>query len=91
MSNFLFALLLALACSLAVVVVVLSLMLAQRHKADVKRLERYVYVRESFAKTADCVVTPKNKDKKRQAESVEKKPRHGKKNKQNKSSKEANE
>ena len=54
LSDFLFAVLLALLGVFATIVCVLSLMLASRHKADMKRLERYVYVKETWVKPSDC-------------------------------------
>ena len=60
LSDFLFAFLLALLGVLATIVCVLSLMLASRHKADMKRLERYVYVKETWGKPSDCAKTEKN-------------------------------
>ncbi len=87
LSNFLFAFLLALTGMLLVVVIVMSLMLHTRRKADVKRLEKYVYVKETWTKTSDCANIAENKAVKNTAKnaknSEQKKPRHGKKNKQN--------
>lgn len=91
LTNFLFAFLLALTGMLCVVVIVMSLMLYTRHKADVKRLEKYVYTKEMWAKTSDCANNAENKAVKNSAKNtakitdnnVQKKLRHGKKNKQN--------
>ncbi len=87
LSNFLFAFLLALTGVLCVVVCVLSLMLHTRHKADVRRLEKYVYVKETWTKTSDCAKNTENKEAKNTAKnaknSAQKKSRHDKKNKQN--------
>ena len=80
LSNFLFAFLLALTGTLCVVVIVLSLMLYTSHKADIKRLEKYVYTKETWTKTSDCAKSTENKTVKNTAQ---KKLRHGKKNKQN--------
>ena len=89
--NFLFAFLLALTGILCVVVCVMSLMLYTRHKADVKRLEKYVYTKEMWSKTSDCANNAENKAVKNAAKNpakntdnnLQKKLRHGKKNKQN--------
>lgn len=89
LSDFLFAFLLALLGVLATIVCVLSLMLASRHKADMKRLERYVYVKETRVKPPDCAKTEKNETNKNATKNDGKKPRHGKKNKQAKAVKEA--
>ena len=91
LTNFLFAFLLALTGMLCVVVIVMSLMLYTRHKADVKRLEKYVYVKETHAKTSDCANNAQNKAVKNTAKNAaknadndaQKKLLHGKKNKQN--------
>lgn len=87
LTNFLFAFLLALTGILCVVVCVMSLMLYTRHKADVKRLEKYVYTKEMWPKTSDCANNAENKAVKNPAKindnNVQKKLRHGKKNKQN--------
>ena len=90
LTNFLFAFLLALTGMLCVVVIVMSLMLYTRHKADVKRLEKYVYTKETWTKTSDCANNAKNKAVKNTAKNAaknavndaQKKLRHGKKNKQ---------
>lgn len=86
LTNFLFAFLLALTGMLCVVVIVMSLMLYTRHKADVKRLEKYVYTKETWTKTSDCANNAKNKSVKNTAKNADnntqKKLRHGKKNKQ---------
>ena len=89
LSDFLFAFLLALLGVLATIVCVLSLMLASRHKADMKRLERYVYVKETRVKPSDCAKTEKNETNKNATKNDGKKPRHGKKIKQAKSVKES--
>lgn len=91
LTNFLFAFLLALTGILCVVVCVMSLMLYTRHKADVKRLEKYVYTKEMWSKTSDCANNAENKAVKNAAKNptkitdnnLQKKLRHGKKNKQN--------
>ncbi len=87
LQNFLFAFLLALTGMLCVVVIVMSLMLYTRRKADVKRLEKYVYIKETWTKTSDCAKNAENKDGKNTAKkadkNAQKKLRHGKKNKQN--------
>ncbi len=80
-SNFLFALLLAVLGMLAVAVCVMSLMLLQRRKADVRMMQKHVYVKETWAKTLDCAKSEKNSDNKTKADSAQKKLRHGKKNK----------
>lgn len=86
LTNFLFAFLLALTGMFCVVVIVMSLMLYTRHKADVKRLEKYVYTKETWTKTSDCANNAKNKSVKNTAKNADnntqKKLRHGKKNKQ---------
>lgn len=95
LTNFLFAFLLALTGMLFVVVCVMSLMLYTRRKADVKRLEKYVYTRETRTKTFDCANNAENKAVKNTAKNPTKNPtkntdnneqkklRHGKKNKRN--------
>ncbi len=87
LQNFFFAFLLALTGMLFVVVTVMSLMLYTRHKADIKRLEKYVYVRETQTKTSDCANNAENKaiksTTKNADKNVQRKLRHGKKNKQN--------
>ena len=87
LTNFLFAFLLALTGMLCVVVIVMSLMLYTRHRADVKRLEKYVYAKETWTKTSDCANNAENKKVKKTAKNAndngQKKLRHGKKNKRN--------
>lgn len=76
--DFVFALLCALVGVFSVCVVTLSVVLAKRVNGDRKRLERYVYERKTPDKTyvcensanIECVVS-----------AVNKKARHGKKNK----------
>ncbi len=80
-SNFLFAFLLALAGMLAVAVCVMSLMLLQRRKADIKMMQKHVYVKETWTKTPDSAKTDANSDRKSKGDSASKKARHGKKNK----------
>lgn len=86
LTNFLFAFLLALTGMLCVVVIVMSLMLYTRHKADVKRLEKYVYTKETWTKTSDCANNVENKAVKNTAKNADnnaqKRLRHGKKSKQ---------
>lgn len=62
-TNFVFAFLLAFACILFVAVLVLSLMIYLRARADRKRVERYVYVRETSDKVPICANDKKKEDK----------------------------
>ncbi len=90
-SNFLFAFLLAFSGVLVTVICVVVGMLVQRRNADVNRLKKHVYVKETWAKSADCDnITQKSKSNKPQKD-VPKKLRHGKKNKLAKVMKEASE
>lgn len=89
LENFLFAFLLALLGVLALVVCVLSLFIASRHRADVKKLERYVYVKETWVKPSNCANSDKNEAANGANKNATKKPRHGKKNKQARTNKEA--
>ena len=85
LSDFLFALLLAL-----VGILVVAGMIAQRHNADMRMLKKHVYTRETWAKTTDCANNAKTENKKSKENGAPQKLRHGKKNKLNKTQNEAN-
>lgn len=77
--DFVVALLSALVGVFAVIVATLSIVLAKRVQGDKKKLERYVYQRKKPDKPAICANTSKNEH---VDTPLEKKARHGKKNKQ---------
>lgn len=77
--DFVVALLSALVGVFAVIVATLSIVLAKRVQGDNKKLERYVYQRKKPDKPAICANTAKNEH---VDTPLEKKARHGKKNKQ---------
>lgn len=77
--DFVVALLSALVGVFAVIVATLSIMLAKRVQGDKKKLERYVYQRKKPDKPAICANTAENEH---VDTPLEKKARHGKKNKQ---------
>lgn len=77
--DFVVALLSALVGVFAVIVATLSIMLAKRVQGDKKKLERYVYQRKKPDKPAICANTSENEH---VDTPLEKKARHGKKNKQ---------
>lgn len=89
-SDFLFALLLAIAGVLVVAICVVAGMIAQRHNADMRMLKKHVYTRETWVKTADCANSAKIENKKSKENGAPQKLRHGKKNKLNKTQTEAN-
>ena len=77
--DFVVALLSALVGEFAVIVATLSIVLAKRVQGDKKKLERYVYQRKKPDKPAICANTAENEH---VDTPLEKKARHGKKNKQ---------
>lgn len=77
--DFVVALLSALAGVFAVIVATLSIVLAKRVQGDKKHLERYVYQRKKTDEPTICANTAENEHADTQ---IEKKARHGKKNKQ---------
>lgn len=77
--DFVVALLSAFVGVFAVIVVTLSVVLAKRVQGDKKKLERYVYQRKKPDKPAICANTSENEH---VDTPLEKKARHGKKNKQ---------
>ena len=77
--DFVVALLSALVGVFAVIVATLSIVLAKRVQGDKKKLERYVYQRKKPDKPAICANTAENEH---VDTPLEKKARHGKKNKQ---------
>lgn len=76
--DFVFALLCALVGVFSVCVVTLSVVLAKRVNGDRKRIERYVYERKTPDKTYVC---EKSSNSECVESAVNKKARHGKKNK----------
>lgn len=77
--DFVVALLSALVGVFAVIVATLSIVLAKRVQGDNKKLERYVYQCKKPDKPVICANTSKNEH---VDTPLEKKARHGKKNKQ---------